>query len=222
MNGIPREGDERRSLGGKVFTLLREEILNGDFEENEELKENVLANKLGVSRTPVREALRQLELEGLVSIVPNKGAYVTGIGAEDVRDIYEMRAYLEGLCARWAAERITAARLDEMDENVYLSEFHTRRGHFDQLAELDSRFHELLYEACGSKMMANTLLDFHSYITRFRRRALLSEKRSHAYNIEHRDIFEAIKARDAEKAEELARLHMKNALQNLLDNGLFI
>ena len=88
------------SLRGKVFQRLREDILNGVYQEHEELREITIGEELGVSRTPVREALRQLELEGLVTIIPNKGAYVTGITAKDVEDIYKIRSQLEGLCAR--------------------------------------------------------------------------------------------------------------------------
>ena len=95
-----------RSLGGRVFKRLREDILKGRYKQQDELREATIGKELGVSRTPVREALRQLELEGLVTIVPNKGAYVTGISQKDIWDIYQMRKYLEGMCARWAAEHI--------------------------------------------------------------------------------------------------------------------
>ena len=95
------------SLRGRVFGKLREDILLGKYKDMEELKEVVIGKELGVSRTPVREALRQLELEGLVTIIPNKGAYVTGISDKDVNDIFMIRSYLVGLCASWACENIT-------------------------------------------------------------------------------------------------------------------
>ena len=103
--------NDQYSLRGRVFNKLREDILAGNYEENCELKEAAISKELGVSRTPVREALRQLELEGLVSIIPNKGAYVKGITAKDIYDVYVMRSYLEGLCARWACEHITLEHL---------------------------------------------------------------------------------------------------------------
>ena len=87
-----------------------------------------------MSRTPVREAFRQLELEGLIHIVPNKGAYVIGITSKDVRDIYMIRAQLEGLCAKWATEHISEAQMQEMEENVYLAAFHAAKGHTEQIA----------------------------------------------------------------------------------------
>ena len=96
-----------QSLRGKVFRKLREDILSGVYKEHDELREITIGEEMGVSRTPVREALRQLELEGLVAIIPNKGAYVTGITPKDVHDIYKIRSMLEGLCARWATMNIT-------------------------------------------------------------------------------------------------------------------
>ena len=129
-----------------LIHIFREDILSGKYKQNEELREVAIATELGVSRTPVREAIRQLELEGLVNLIPNKGAYVTGITIKDVKDIYVIRSYLEGLCAKWATEFITEQQLCELEENIYLSEFHAEKEHYDQVLELDNRFHQLLYD----------------------------------------------------------------------------
>ena len=132
-----------RSLGGRVFKRLREDILKGRYKQQDELREATIGKELGVSRTPVREALRQLELEGLVTIVPNKGAYVTGISQKDIWDIYQMRQYLEGMCARWAAEHITEDQLEELEETILLSEFQMKKENGynkEQVTGLDGRF----------------------------------------------------------------------------------
>ena len=107
------------SLSARVYNHIRDGILAGTFAKGDELKEKNIGDELGVSRTPVREALRQLELEGLVSIIPNKGAFVEGVSTDDIRDIYEIRALLEGLCARWAATRISDELMAAMEENIY-------------------------------------------------------------------------------------------------------
>ena len=133
---VKQEVTDKYSLRGRVFHKLREDILNGKYKENEELKEVAIGEELGVSRTPVREAFRQLELEGLIQIVPNKGAYVTGITAKDVKDIYMIRSSLEGMCARLATEHITEEQMEELEENVYLASFHASKGHMEQMAEL--------------------------------------------------------------------------------------
>ena len=214
------EISDQYSLRGRVFHKIRDDILNGKYKEHDELREAAIGEELGVSRTPVREAFRQLELEGLIHIVPNKGAYVTGITSKDVRDIYMIRAQLEGLCAKWATEHISEAQMQEMEENVYLAEFHAAKGHTEQIASLDNRFHEIMYEACASKMLEYSLKDFHQYVYRIRKQTLAQGARSSASNDEHRKIMEAIKEKDGERACELAKIHMLNAYDNICKKGL--
>lgn len=217
---VKQEVTDKYSLRGRVFHKLREDILSGKYEEHEELKEVAIGEEMGVSRTPVREAFRQLELEGLIQIIPNKGAYVTGITEKDVKDIYLMRSLLEGLCARWATEHITKEQLEEMEENVYLARFHAEKGHWEQLAELDNRFHHIMYEACNSKMLEHQLKDFHEYVLRVRKKTLAQVTRGIASNAEHEKIMEAIKAKDPDNAEKLAHQHMINAYENMVKKGL--
>ena len=214
------ETSDKYSLRGKVYDRIREDILNGVYKEHEELKEATLGKKMDVSRTPVREALRQLELEGLVEIVPNKGARVTGITKKDIEDIYQIRYLLEGLSARWATEHVTEELIDKMEETLYLTEFHAKKGNFMQVFELDSQFHELMYAASGSKMLNHILSDFHMYVTRVRKISLASRKRSKNSTEEHRAILEAIKAHDADKAEEYAHAHVNRTIKNNHEHGL--
>ena len=216
---VKKEVTDKYSLRGRVFNRLREDILSGKYEEHEELKEVAIGEELGVSRTPVREAFRQLELEGLIQI--NKGAYVTGITAKDVKDIYMIRSSLEGMCARLATENITEEQLEELEENVYLAAFHASKGHMEQMTELDNRFHHILYDACNSKMLERLLVDFHQYVARIRQKTLSTKERGIASNNEHRQIMEAIKAGNADEAERLATLHMNNAYNNMVKNGLY-
>ena len=215
---VKQEVTDKFSLRGRVFHKLRDDILSGKYAEHEELKEVAIGEELGVSRTPVREAFRQLELEGLIQIIPNKGAYVTGITEKDVRDIYMIRSLLEGLCARWATEHITKEQMEEMEENVYLAKFHADKGHWEQLAELDNRFHDIMYEACDSKMLEHQLKDFHQYVLRVRKKTLNNANKS---NEEHEKIMLAIKAGDADLAEKLANEHISNAYENMVKNGLY-
>nr|WP_294491627.1 GntR family transcriptional regulator [uncultured Mediterraneibacter sp.] len=210
------------SLGGKVFQKIRSDILNGRYKENDELRENTIGKELGVSRTPVREALRQLELEGLVSIFPNRGAYVTGISNKDVWDIYVIRSFLEGLCARWASEHITEEQLVELEETIVLSEFQINResgGSPDQITALDGRFHAALYEASGSRILCKVLTDFHNYVKAARKSSVDSEERARRSIREHRQILRAIRERDGEMAEQLANEHIMHVMQNLKKQG---
>lgn len=217
---VKQEVTDKFSLRGRVFHKLRDDILSGKYEEHEELKEVAIGEELGVSRTPVREAFRQLELEGLIQIIPNKGAYVTGITEKDVKDIYMIRSLLEGLCARWATEHITREQMEEMEENVYLAKFHAQKGHWEQLTELDNHFHDILYEASDSKMLEHQLKDFHEYVLRVRRKTLNNANRGPKSNEEHEKIMEAIRAGNADLAEQLAHQHMINAYNNMVEKGL--
>ena len=206
---------DKYSLRGQVFQEIREDILKGKFKENEELREATLGKELGVSRTPVREALRQLELEGLVHIIPNKGAYVTGITEKDVHDIYMTRSMLEGLCARWAAEHISEEQIQEMEEVLLLTEYHLNRGNAEQLAELDGKFHEVLYDASQSRILRHILSDFHKYVQVARKRSVKKEERAKKSLEEHREILNALRTGDADRAEELAHIHILNVMENL-------
>lgn len=206
------------SLRSRVFQSIRENILNGVYRENEELRENTIAKELGVSRTPVREALRQLELEGLVKIVPNKGACVTGITQKDVKDIYMIRSLLEGLCARWATEHITEEKIDELEEIILLSEFHLKKRREEQpqqVTELDGKFHEILYTASNSRILKHVLSDFHKYVRMARKASVTNPERAEKSIEEHKNILQAIKDRDADRAENLANEHMMNVMKNL-------
>lgn len=217
---VHKESTDKYSLRGRVFNKLREDILAGKYSQNDELKETSIGLELGVSRTPVREALRQLELEGLVSIIPNKGAYVNGISEKDIHDIYIIRSYLEGLCARWACEYITQEQIDALEEVVYLSEFHIKKEHHEQIVELDNKFHQLIYEASGSKILDHILSDFHHYVQRIRKITLSSDLRAANSNKEHTAILEAIRQRDGEKAEVLAHEHIMSTIKNISERGL--
>lgn len=206
---------DKYSLSGMVFNRLRESILSGKYKEKEELKEVNIGREFGVSRTPVREALRQLELEGLVRIIPNKGAYVTGITDKDVNDIFLIRSYLEGLCAALACDNITKEQLEEMEEAVFLADFHIKNGYFDQVLELDNKFHKLLYNACGSRILSKLLVDYHHYAKRAREINLSNKEKASSSNIEHKKIVDAIKNKDAINAEKYAHDHIVESIERM-------
>ncbi len=219
MNDIQnqKEGSDRYSLRGRVYQSIREDILNGRYEQNTELKEAAIGSELGVSRTPVREALRQLELEGLVTIIPNRGAYVNMITSKDVQDL---RSMLEGLCALWATENITKEQLEDLEETLCLSEYHTKKENYEKLYELDSLFHEQLYAASNSRILKHILSDFHDYVKMVRKATISSQTRSVKSTEEHRAIFEAVRAKDADQAEALAKQHVKRTIESIQVYGL--
>ena len=204
------------SLRGKVFIQLQNDILNGLYQPGDNLIETKLSEELGVSRTPVREAIRQLELEGLVQSIPNKGAIVKGISAQDIEDIYTIRMLIEGLAARWAAEKINDEELKELREAVDLEEFYTLKNDVSHLLLFDSRFHDIIFKASKSKPLMHTLSTFHHYVQRARNISLNNPERARLVLEEHKAILQAIMEHDAEKAEKLTTLHVRNASLNLL------
>lgn len=218
---MSREELDSYSMRGRVYHQIREDILSGRYRDNDELKEVAIGKKLGVSRTPVREALRQLELEGLVHIIPNRGAFVRGISGKDIHDIYMIRSHLEGMCARLAVEGITQEQLDQMEKNVYLFEFETKKGHLDQTIELDNEFHRILYAAAGSKMLSHLMEDYHQYVKLIRKTSLSTPERSLISNQEHRNIMEALRMKNGDLAEKYASEHIHNAYANMVKNGLY-
>ncbi|HEX9061325.1 MAG TPA: GntR family transcriptional regulator [Clostridia bacterium] len=204
------------SLRGKVFHQLQNEILNGKYNPGDSLVETKLSEELGVSRTPIREAIRQLELEGLVQSIPNKGVFVTGISCQDIEDIYTIRMLIEGLAARWAAEKISDTELSELREAVEFEEFYTGRNDTEHLLKLDSRFHDIIFKASKSKPLMHTLSTFHHYVQKARAESLQTPGRARKVLNEHKAILNAIADKDPKKAEKLTVEHIKNASMNLV------
>ncbi len=209
---------DKYSVRGRVFHKIRDNILEGKYQTGEEIRETKIAGELGVSRTPVREAIRQLELEGLVSANPNKGAVVTGISPQDIEDIYSIRTLIEGLASRWAAHKISAKDLKELEDIVNLTEFYLSRGETEDLHLLDNRFHEILYESSHSKPLQHILSPFHHYVQNARRTSLSVPGRAENALAEHKAILKALKEKDADLAEVTTNQHVRNAADNLLQN----
>jgi DNA-binding GntR family transcriptional regulator len=204
------------SLRSRVFSQLQNDILNGLYESGDSLIETKLSEEMGVSRTPIREALRQLELEGLVQSIPNKGVIVKGITEQDIRDIYTIRMLIEGLAARWAAEKATPQELEELKEAVELEEFYTAKNDRNHLIQFDSKFHDIIFRASKSKPLMHTLSTFHHYVQRARGISMMSPGRAAEVLEEHRAILQAIVDRDPFKAEKLTTEHVRNASSNLI------
>lgn len=204
------------SLRSRVFNQIQNDILNGVYEPGDSLIETKLSEEMGVSRTPIREALRQLELEGLVQSIPNKGVIVKGVSAQDIQDIYTIRMLIEGLAARWAAEKITPQEMEELREAVDLEEFYTMKNDNGRLLQFDTRFHDIIFKASKSKPLMHTLSTFHHYVQKARKISMSSPKRALEVLEEHKAIMQAIIDKNADKAEKLTTEHVRNASSNLL------
>ena len=204
------------SLEEQVTATLEEEILTGKLAGGTSLTEHSLSKRLGVSRTPIRAALHTLAEEGLISIVPNKGAVVMGVSRDDLVDIYNIRMRLEGLASATAAERISPEDLAALRESVELAEFYIQKNDTERLKTLDTEFHSIIYRASGSRMLNKTLSELHRNITSYRKMSLSVPGRLENSVREHRAILEAIEARNVELADNLTSRHVAAALENML------
>lgn len=213
---VPIVLDNYKPLRELVFESLREAILLGRLKPGERLMEVQLADEMGVSRTPVREAIRKLELEGFVVMIPRKGAYVAGITHKDIADLFEIRAALEGMAAGLAAERITEEELEKL-ERAIVEGTSAHEDNISAYVDWDTVFHDIIYQASRNQQLVQIITHLREQIQRFRVTSLSQPGRTKMFVEEHKKIVEAISARDIEAARTLAREHIENAEQNLLN-----
>jgi len=222
---IPVKLDGYKPLREIVFETLRDAIINQVLKPGERLMEIQLAEEMGVSRTPVREAIRKLELEGLVVMVPRRGAYVAGISMKDIHEVFEVRGALEALAASLAAERITPEELEEMERQMVKEAEETEANNLRNIVEVDATFHDLLYKAARNQRLLQFVSILQEQLHRFRSASLARPGRSKTALEEHKKIVEALAERDAVLAEKLAREHIENAenamLLSLEKQGLY-
>ncbi|MBX6342310.1 MAG: GntR family transcriptional regulator [Thermomicrobiaceae bacterium] len=200
------------SLARSAYATLRDAITRGAIPPGARLREQDLAQRLGVSRTPVREALRQLSSEGLVRLVPGRGALVTDLDPRTLREIYAVRAALEGMAAGLAAGRIAPPALGLLEGLVALMGDLVAAGDDERLREANQRFHATIAEESGNHYLARLLRDMEPQLERFRFIALRVPSRRAEAHREHVALFEAIRRGDAAEAERQARLHAERAL----------
>ena len=205
------EANEFLPLRDVVFHTLREAILRGKLKPGERLMEIQLANKLGVSRTPVREAIRMLELEGLVTMVPRKGAAVAGITEKSMKDVLEVRRGMEELCVALACERMTEEGFAAL-ESAALSFERAVAEERDvtALAKADEEFHDIIYLATDNDKLILLISQLREQMYRYRVEHVKDKERRQLIIREHREIVRALKARDPKLAKETICRHIDN------------
>lgn len=212
----PIKLDSYKPLRELVCENIRQAIIDGTFSPGERLMEIQLADEMGVSRTPVREAIRKLELEGFVVMIPRRGTYVADISIKDITEIYEIRISLDVLAAGLAAERITDEELATL--NNYLVEIgkHVPTMNLDKIVELDTAFHDVLYNASRNERLRSIINNLREQLTGIRGRSMSAPGRMIETMDEHRALVEAIASRDVERAQRAARVHLENAEHTLM------
>ncbi len=202
------------SLADQVFEHIEKDILSGKYTRGEIITESKLSAELGVSRTPIREALRRLSQEHLIE-ESGKGSVVVGISEKDLDDIFLIRKQLECLAASMAAKFHTAEQLAELKEILELQEFYASKSDADHVKHMDNKFHRALYKLTGSNVFYDTLVPLHKKIQKYRRASLQSGSRAEASVLEHRKIYEAIADSNEELASKYALEHIENAYNHI-------
>lgn len=203
------------SLADQVFEHLESDILSGKYQRGEILTESKLSAELGVSRTPIREALRRLEQEHIIED-SGKGSVVIGISEKDLADIFMIRKSLECQAAALAAQNRTEEQLKELRQALEFQEFYLEKHNAEQIKLMDGRFHELLYKLSGSTAFYDTLVPLHKKIQKYRRTSIENRSRANASVAEHRKIFDAVEAQDAPLAAKCASEHVENAYKHII------
>ncbi len=203
------------ALSTDLFSSLRKDILQGKLRQGEKLTEQQICDEYNVSRTPVREAFRQLELEGFIETIPNRGAFVVGFSLQDIQDMYELRKSYEVLAVKWAIERITKEEYEKLEEAFEFMEFYTQKKDVEKMLNINMNFHELIYKASHNRMLYHILSSYQLYIKQSRtpNRSDVSSGYLDEILTEHRAIFEAFKTRDVGAGIEAVSKHLDNAKQ---------
>lgn len=205
-----------KPLGEVVFEYLRSSILNGDLKPGERLMEIQLAEQLGVSRTPVREAIRKLEKEKFVEMIPRKGAYVADLTAKDILDVLEIRTILEGFASSLAAIRMTDEEVDALEQT--LIDFNEFLEDLDRpgMIEKDNQFHDMIFEATRNNKLIEIVQDLHDQFQRFR--LIYFNEFDNFYDLRdwHQKIFDAIKVKDEASARHYAEEHIREIQKSVV------
>lgn len=201
-----------------VFESLREAIIDGRLKPGERVMEIQLAEKLGVSRTPVREAIRKLELEGLLVMIPRRGAYVADISLKDIIDVLEIRSALEGLAASLAANRIDEDELKLLREKAIEFKKCIENNDVQGMINRDSEFHEIILKASKNKKLITIIEGLKEQVQRFRVAYFTEYNMTTNLVKEHQSVLEAIEEKDPEKASKYAQQHIKNIEEYIVSN----
>jgi len=203
-------------LSQKVYRALKTEIIKGSLKPGTKLSEGKIAKQMEVSRTPIREALRELAAEGFVKISPNQGVVVSNASVEDVQEVLQIRGVLEGLAARLATKTINEEEIKELEKYQKRMEHYTNKDDVLAFSEIDAEFHELILNICGNNRLIQIRKNLSDQAHRYRIRSLSIPGRLKYSLKEHQEIVEALKRKNPEHADRLSQKHIENVLANIL------
>ena len=194
-----------------LLARLQEDILTGEMRPGEKIVEQKLCQKYGASRTPVREALKQLEADGLVEYILNRGYFVIGMSDQDFEDMFELRKSYEIQAVKWAIERITEEEMEALEETFEFMEFYSMRNDIEKMLVINAGFHQIIYEASKNRMLQNLLTSFQTYLKYKSPEVVYEENYLSTVLGEHRAIFKAFKDNDPREGGRAMEIHINRA-----------
>lgn len=208
--------NEYLPLRDVVFQTLRQSILTGELKPGERLMEIHLADKLGVSRTPIREAIRKLELEGLVTMIPRRGAEVSQITEGNLRDVLEVRRALDALAVELACERITEEQIEELKKACEQFEEVTKTGDVVKITQSDVYLHDIIINASGNHRLIQMVNNLSQQMYRYRLEYIKDESNYGTLIAEHSVIYDCIRRRDKAAGAEAIKAHVDNQEKSII------
>ena len=198
-------------LSNTLFTEIQKDILSGKIKSGEKLTEQRICKQYDVSRTPVREALRQLEADGLIENIPHRGAFAIGLSRRDISDLFDLRAQFEMKAVEWAIQRMDEEGVDKLRENIEFMEFYTMKGDVEKVLSFNSQFHDIIYNGTQNRMLYQTLHTYQTYLKHSAPPKSFSDDYLNTILAEHRAIFSAFETKNPDEGREAMQVHMDHS-----------
>ena len=195
-------------LSTGLFSELQKDILSGEIPDGSKLTEQSVCKRYNVSRTPVREAFRQLEADGLIEIIPNRGAFATGLSRRDISDLFDLRSVFEVQAVEWAIKRMSDEDIDRLAESMEFMKYYTLKEDVEKVLSFNSQFHSIIYAGTGDRMLQKTLSIYQTYLKYSAPHKTYDEDSLKAILEEHKAIYEAFKSRNAAAGRKAMENHM--------------
>ena len=205
-------------LSAGLYSELQTDILSGVIPNGSKLTEQAICKKYNVSRTPVREAFRQLEADGLIENIPNRGAFVTGLSRRDISDLFDLRALFEVQAVEWAIKRMTSEDIDKLAETVEFMEFYTLKDDVEKVLTFNSQFHNIIYAGTGNRMIQKTLAIYQTYLKHSAPAKTYTGEYLKTILDEHKAIFEAFESKNPAAGRKAMEYHMEQSKLRRISN----
>lgn len=205
-------------LSANLYYEIQADILSGEIPDNSKLTEQAFCKKYNVSRTPVREAFRQLETDGLIEYIPNRGAFVKGLTKRDISDLFDLRTLFEIQAVEWAIKRMSSEEIEALRETLEFMEFYTLKNDIEKVLMFNSQFHNIIYEGTNDRMLQKTLYTYQTYLKHSAPSKTYSADQLNQILEEHRAIFNAVDSKNSAAGRKAMEYHMNQSKVRRISN----